>query len=342
MPRRSFLERLRDYLFPHVGNSYKPLIFGGASVIAIIFIVVIAQGAFLGLTRFVYFNTNFLSSVLPGVLISLTNSDRTQNGVGQVTDNAVLTEAAQEKANDMAAKGYFSHVSPDGKTPWYWLSQAGYKYSYAGENLAVDFTDSEAVENAWMNSPTHRANIVKPQYTEVGIATAQGTYEGQPATFVVQFFASPAASTPPPVPVASEPVSAPVETPAPATPPSVAVSSASAPASAPEVLGTTSLPSQPPSAGNASGIAAFFGTLATSPDHALVYFLAALMLVVGGLLALAVFVEVRVQYLGVIAGGLLVLAVAGASLYVDSSKLAKVTLPSDSQASVYVGLQGAQ
>ena len=95
------------------------------------------------------------------------------------------------KARDMAEKGYFAHTSPDGKNPWYWLEQAGYKYQYAGENLAVNFNDSKDVTEAWMQSPTHRANIVKNKYTEVGTGVATGIYEGRKAVFAVQLYANP-------------------------------------------------------------------------------------------------------------------------------------------------------
>jgi hypothetical protein len=106
--------------------------------------------------------------------------------------NPQLVAAAQAKANDMAAKGYFAHVSPDGRTSWSWFKDAGYAFSYAGENLAVDFTDSGNVNQAWLNSPTHRANIMNGHFTEIGIATAVGEYEGHTTTFVVQMFGTPA------------------------------------------------------------------------------------------------------------------------------------------------------
>jgi hypothetical protein len=146
------------------------------------------------LARQTAFNT--VAAVLPGEIIALTNTERAQNSVGQLTENALLDAAAQAKANDMAAKGYFSHVGPDGKQPWAWIAGAGYRYQDAGENLAVRFVDSTDVVNAWMASPTHRANIVKPVYTDIGVGVAQGMYQGEPATFVVQYFGTPLSSVP--------------------------------------------------------------------------------------------------------------------------------------------------
>ena len=132
-----------------------------------------------------------VSSVLPGAIIALTEEQRAQNQLGNLTTNALLTQAAQNAANDMATKGYFAHISPDGTTPWDWLIQAGYHYQYAGQNLAVNFDDSQQLVNAWMASPTHRANMLDPHYTQIGVGMATGTYQGQEAVFVVQFFASP-------------------------------------------------------------------------------------------------------------------------------------------------------
>ena len=135
----------------------------------------------------------FLAAVLRSDVILFTEEARaSEGGGGALIENDALDAAAQAKAEDMAAKGYFSHVGPGGEEPWEWLERAGYEYAYAGENLAVRFEDSKDVVDAWMASPAHRANIVKPQYREIGVGIAEGTYKGGPATFVVQYFGSPA------------------------------------------------------------------------------------------------------------------------------------------------------
>lgn len=135
-----------------------------------------------------------LSAVVSSLVVSLTNEKRAENKLPKLTSNKELTLAAEAKAKDMAARGYFSHITPEGKLPWYFIDKTKYKYSYAGENLAVNFRDSGEVVNAWMNSPTHRGNILKSQFTDIGVATATGTYMGREAEFVVQFFAAPASS----------------------------------------------------------------------------------------------------------------------------------------------------
>jgi len=133
-----------------------------------------------------------VGAVLPGVVAALTNTEREKYAVSPLSRSVVLDEAARMKAEHMAAEGYFAHYSPGGITPWYWFEQAGYVYAHAGENLAVYFQDSEEVVKAWMNSPTHKANVIGSQYTEIGIGTAKGKYQGFDTVFVVQLFGTPA------------------------------------------------------------------------------------------------------------------------------------------------------
>ena len=138
-----------------------------------------------------------ISSFATSTLIALTNKDRTAHSVGAVTDDKLLDAAAQKKADDMAAGSYFSHYSPQGVSPWHWFSAVGYYYSHAAENLALNIDDPESLENAWMASPLHRANILRGLYTKVGIGISYGTYWGKPAVFIVEFFATPAESVKP-------------------------------------------------------------------------------------------------------------------------------------------------
>lgn len=156
------------------------------SIVALLIIVVIISAPSIRSNVF-----DSLSAIYAAVLVNLTNQNRIEANLSELKVSPLLEKAAQMKADDMAAKGYFAHNTPDGKTPWYWLDQAGYKYIYAGENLAVNFEDSEDVETAWMNSRGHFLNIMNPKYTEIGIATSTGIYKGREAIFVVQMFGSP-------------------------------------------------------------------------------------------------------------------------------------------------------
>ena len=88
----------------------------------------------------------------------------------------------------MFADNYWAHNSPKGKTPWSFIVNAGYHYTLAGENLAKNFDTSQGVVNAWMASSTHRDNIVKPGYTDIGFAVVNGVLNGEETTLVVQMF----------------------------------------------------------------------------------------------------------------------------------------------------------
>lgn len=130
----------------------------------------------------------FLAKIISGTLIDLTNIERSFSNANQLTVNPLLEQAAYLKAKDMAQKNYFAHISPEGITPWHWFKEVGYDFIYAGENLAVNFTNSNALHQAWLNSYTHRRNILNKNFKEIGIGIAEGIYKGEKAVFVVQLF----------------------------------------------------------------------------------------------------------------------------------------------------------
>ena len=183
----SFLKKL---FVSQKENNYKPHIFRDISTFSIFFIVIALF--IIAVSGRVIVGTDFTALVLPKVLVDYANQDRDAKNYNHLAINPVLEKAAQMKANDMAENSYFAHKSPAGKTPWYWFEQVGYDFSYAGENLAVNFNDSIDVNTAWMNSPGHRDNIMNSNFTEIGIATADGMYQGKRTTFVVQLFGRPA------------------------------------------------------------------------------------------------------------------------------------------------------
>jgi len=156
--------------------------------------------------------------VRPSTVFSLSNQERKDEGVPQLSLNPLLMRAAQLKAEDMAEEAYYAHVSPQGETPMHWLDTVGYKYQYVGENLTANILDEGEVVSAWMGSPGHRRNLLDPKFTQMGVGVAEGTYKGREALFVVQMLATPKpVQTPPapkPVTVAAKPP-APVPTPAP-------------------------------------------------------------------------------------------------------------------------------
>lgn len=150
-----------------------------------------------------------VSTVLPAVVIDLTNDERANESQSQLVRNSVLDQAAQAKAQHMADNEYFAHYAPDGTTPWSFFSEAEYVYAHAGENLAIHFTDSSEVVEAWMQSPSHRKNIVDSKFSEIGVGTARGEFDGYDTVYVVQLFGTPAAVAP--EIVAEEPKITPLE-----------------------------------------------------------------------------------------------------------------------------------
>jgi len=128
------------------------------------------------------------SAITETNVFNLTNSERAKFGQKALSWNHKLATAARNKAQDMINRDYFSHNTPDGKSPWTFVLAAGYNYVYAGENLAMNFTTSEAMMSAWMNSGGHRANILSANFKELGVGVVVGEYQGYTTTMVVQMF----------------------------------------------------------------------------------------------------------------------------------------------------------
>lgn len=131
-------------------------------------------------------------------IIVWTNIERKQNGnLPALKENSKLDQAARLKVQDMFAQQYFEHINPQGVGPAGLAAQVHYEYVAIGENLALgNFKDDQALLQAWMNSPGHRANILNPKYLEMGAATAKGLYQGQETWLSVQEFGKPASSCP--------------------------------------------------------------------------------------------------------------------------------------------------
>ena len=183
---------LKKHFIPHEGNEHRPHVLRDESMRRIIALVIALELVVFIIPSLANLRpSGGMAAVLPAILGELTNEQRQTENLPVLSVSPELTLAAQMKAEDMASRGYFAHTSPEGKTPWYWIELAGYKYQYAGENLAVNFRDSEDVTNAWLESPTHKANIVKANYTEMGTGIARGLYQGKQTVFVTQVYANP-------------------------------------------------------------------------------------------------------------------------------------------------------
>ena len=102
-------------------------------------------------------------------ILSLVNTERSKAGLQPMTLNSQLNQAAQNHTNDMISKGYFDHVSPSGSTMEMRVNAVGYRYSTIGENIAAGDSTAAGTMTQWMNSPGHRANILNPEYKELGV-----------------------------------------------------------------------------------------------------------------------------------------------------------------------------
>lgn len=187
-------QHLKDFFIPHTGNNYAPHSLQKAALTGM-GVMVVLTFLMANVHSFLWLSSDWLvSTILPAVIVDQTNNERTESVMPALKRNSVLDVAATLKAQHMAERGYFAHYSPEGVSPWHWFDVVNYKFVNAGENLAVHFTDSKAVVDAWMASPSHRANIMNYAYTEIGVGVAEGTYEGFPTIFVVQLFGTPLSS----------------------------------------------------------------------------------------------------------------------------------------------------
>src|SRR5260221_5212679 len=181
-------EGLAHLLIPRASNNHKAKLIQTSTLAVITLLVILFQSVFPLFQPKTGQVLGYAANIAPSEVERLTNVERAKNGLPAVTDNPVLDAAALAKGHDMLAKGYWAHVAPDGTQPWAFFISAGYSYRYAGENLARDFSDANSAVNAWMASPTHRENMLSPNYKEIGIGVVEGNLAGADTTIIVQFF----------------------------------------------------------------------------------------------------------------------------------------------------------
>jgi hypothetical protein len=138
------------------------------------------------------------SMTIQGLLKS-TNAARAANGVAPLKLNSKLDASAQAKANDMVARDYWSHNTPNGDPPWVFIEAQGYTYQKLGENLATGFNNEQATIDGWMASPSHRDNLLDSAFIDVGFGYANITdYKavgGGPMTVIVAHYGKPATTS---------------------------------------------------------------------------------------------------------------------------------------------------
>lgn len=189
-------DKLKHLFTPHHSNNHKPKLLHHTSLAILISLLIFSQ-SLLSLGQLVYPHIlGFASQIPPQEVISLSNQVRQEKNLPVLKFNPKLADAARRKAADMFADNYWSHTAPDGIQPWSFIIAAEYNYLHAGENLARDFKNPQTVVKAWMASPTHRANLLNPQYQDIGIAVVDGRLQGKETTLVVQMLGTPQTSSP--------------------------------------------------------------------------------------------------------------------------------------------------
>jgi hypothetical protein len=174
---------------PRHTNNHRPKIFHPRSLAVLAAVVVGLNSGIRPLAGFSGGVLGYASDIQITQVFEQINQQRVENSLPALKLNDKLSEAARRKASDMFASNYWAHINPtNGREPWYFFDAVSYDYRYAGENLARDFGTTPPMINAWMNSPTHKDNIVSTRYQETGIAVVNGVLNGVETTLVVQLF----------------------------------------------------------------------------------------------------------------------------------------------------------
>ena len=189
--RAKVTHHAKRILVPHKGNNFRPHLIRPHGLIAVLLIAILAQAVYSITTTGNFQVLGRTSNVQTVTLLADTNKERQAEGLGDLTLNDQLSQAAFLKATDMFKHDYWAHTSPSGVEPWKWFGDAGYNYSVAGENLAKNYPTADTTVAAWMNSPSHRENILNGKYVDVGFAVVDGTLEGRATTLVVAFYGAP-------------------------------------------------------------------------------------------------------------------------------------------------------
>lgn len=180
--------KLHHLFIPHPKTHQKSPLLSWYALVVYILIFILLRSGFNLLNTYKPGILGINSSITTEQIVEETNKERTNMGLEPLILNTTLSEAARLKALNMFEENYWAHFAPSGKTPWSFILGTGYKFSYAGENLARNFYTSEDTVRAWMNSPTHKENMINPRYKDIGVAVVDGVLLGQKTTLVVQMF----------------------------------------------------------------------------------------------------------------------------------------------------------
>src|SRR4030042_3866724 len=153
------INKLTHLFLPGYSNNHKAKILHSESILMIVSLLIVGQFLLQVFPRFGIRVCGYAANISVEDVIRLTNEKRAQAGLSPLSFNSDLSSAAKAKGDDMITKDYWAHVAPDGTEPWYFFNQVGYKYRYAGENLAKDFSTSQSAVGAWLAAPSQKENI---------------------------------------------------------------------------------------------------------------------------------------------------------------------------------------
>lgn len=186
---RSLIHTLKHLFVPRTSNNHRPKVFLPQSLTFLAAFMVILNLSVQTLARSGGRVLGYASDITLIQILDQVNQKRIKEGLNELVLNEKLSEAARRKAADMFTFNYWAHTNPqNGTDPWYFFEAVDYKYRYAGENLARDFATTSPMVEAWMDSPTHRENILSSKYQETGIAVVDGELNGIETTLAVQLF----------------------------------------------------------------------------------------------------------------------------------------------------------
>jgi len=185
---KKIAKKIHHWTIPHENNGFLPHAVRHKTLATYSAILLSIKVLILVLSFFVFPSPAEFSTITIQHIIEISNKQRQENNLPLLKSSSILDLSAKYKAQDMLEKNYFAHTSPEKIKPWHWFKEVGYNYTYAGENLAMNFVEAEDVVTAWMNSPTHRENILSADYNEIGIAVVIGEIDGYQTTLVVQHF----------------------------------------------------------------------------------------------------------------------------------------------------------
>lgn len=119
-------------------------------------------------------STGLLDGISKESVVAEINRYRLESGLSPLQADERLDAAAEDRIIDMEMVGYWGHHCPEGHSPFVWLSDHDYRYGTAGENLAAGYETTSVLVQSWMESPGHRANILSPDYSDIGVAMIDG------------------------------------------------------------------------------------------------------------------------------------------------------------------------